>query len=315
MLNYEPDGIIFSDIDKRVIMIRFNCLKCGKSFTVKEEMAGKKGKCPCGATLTIPTDQIFEKKTDTITLQNGYIASKARTDYQQTEQASGSITDEQKDESLFFKNRPFTQDSVRKNFWSRLIGCSIGVIIVALVICIRDGLGALIFVLIFGAVFTFLMCWKGHKNDIRCLEDKKYYEEQKARFHITKKPQMRIAFVVLLLGICVGLILRWYDTTSGEVITRAVYSFFTTHIMLKAVLLMLNIPIFILIGRLMIGSWKRYWEVTKWHFIPFWMFFPGWWKFLASVRIEDIFLAGAIELLCVAVYVLEYLFIKAVFLR
>lgn len=36
-------------------MIRFKCLHCGKAISVKDEVAGKKGKCPgCGQTIEVP---------------------------------------------------------------------------------------------------------------------------------------------------------------------------------------------------------------------------------------------------------------------
>lgn len=34
--------------------IKFKCPKCGKSFSVREQDAGKKGKCPCGAIISVP---------------------------------------------------------------------------------------------------------------------------------------------------------------------------------------------------------------------------------------------------------------------
>jgi hypothetical protein len=34
--------------------IRFTCNKCGKSFTVADHNAGKKARCPCGASLRVP---------------------------------------------------------------------------------------------------------------------------------------------------------------------------------------------------------------------------------------------------------------------
>ncbi len=37
-------------------MIAFPCLQCAKVLKVKDELAGKKGKCPsCGAPVAIPT--------------------------------------------------------------------------------------------------------------------------------------------------------------------------------------------------------------------------------------------------------------------
>ena len=36
--------------------MKFDCPACGKTLNVKDEMAGKKGKCPnCGAKVTVPS--------------------------------------------------------------------------------------------------------------------------------------------------------------------------------------------------------------------------------------------------------------------
>ncbi len=296
-------------------MIRFNCPKCGKRYAVGEEMAGKKGKCSCDAIITIPTVKVSEGTHDVAEVErkpSGFESSSASV---ASSKIQGRATyKEQEYEQSFSTNKPFTQDTVRKNFWSRLIGCSIGTIVFALVMCIRDGLGALFFILIFGAGFTFVMCWMGHKNDIRCLEDKKYYEEQKARFRFAHTPQYRIALGVLVLGLLIWAVTKWRFAGNEQAYRQFVTAFFTTRIPLKLTLLAMNIPIFILIGRIMVGSWKRYWQVAKWHFIPFHIFVPSWWKFLGTVRIEDIYLAGAVDSLCIGTYLLEYLLIKVLFL-
>jgi len=95
-------------------------------------------------------------------------------------------------------------------------------------------------------------------------------------------------------------------------------SFVTTHIGLKLTLLLVNIPVFILIGRLMVGSWEKYWRVSKWHLIPFVRVFPflfkGWWKFLETTSYEEIILVGAVDTLCIATYLLEYMIIRILFL-
>jgi hypothetical protein len=35
-------------------MITFRCDKCGRELRVKDELRGKRGKCPCGNALTVP---------------------------------------------------------------------------------------------------------------------------------------------------------------------------------------------------------------------------------------------------------------------
>jgi len=35
-------------------MVQFNCPTCGKSMTVRDEHAGRHGKCVCGAVVSIP---------------------------------------------------------------------------------------------------------------------------------------------------------------------------------------------------------------------------------------------------------------------
>lgn len=38
--------------------IKFVCPKCNKAFTVKEEHAGAKGKCPCGEVFSVPLQTV-----------------------------------------------------------------------------------------------------------------------------------------------------------------------------------------------------------------------------------------------------------------
>ena len=43
--------------------IRFKCNQCNKVFGVRDEDAGKKGKCSCGAILDIPSKKPISDKT------------------------------------------------------------------------------------------------------------------------------------------------------------------------------------------------------------------------------------------------------------
>lgn len=36
-------------------MIRFTCSSCGKPFALRDELAGRQGKCSCGAVMTVPS--------------------------------------------------------------------------------------------------------------------------------------------------------------------------------------------------------------------------------------------------------------------
>jgi hypothetical protein len=45
-------------------MIEFRCEKCGNKFQVKDEMQGKRGKCPCGNAIVIPMATVTLEPVD-----------------------------------------------------------------------------------------------------------------------------------------------------------------------------------------------------------------------------------------------------------
>jgi hypothetical protein len=48
---------------EQAIDIKFPCVSCGKTFRWKPEIAGKKGKCSCGASITVPANSPGAAKT------------------------------------------------------------------------------------------------------------------------------------------------------------------------------------------------------------------------------------------------------------
>ena len=328
--------------------IRFKCPNCGKRYAVKDELQGKRGKCSCGMVIEIPEktlpqvpiantgQQTWEKAGICArclkTIQAGenreliegqtycVECAKRQVQIQQTSVLSDGNRCGDIDPDIIYFDR---ERIIRKNFLYRLLGCSIGVLIMIIFVLVKGGVAAAAFIGIIGVVFTFLMVKKGHEFDLKAIKDKETYRQHKADYKrrfktLSNKPQTRLAVVVFILGICLFLIFKWYQATGEERYKALLKSFFTTHIGLKLVLLLANIPVFILIGRLMVGSWKKYWRISKWHLIPFVRVFPfffkGWWKMLETVSFEDILLVSAVDTLCIAVYLLEYLAIKVLFL-
>jgi hypothetical protein len=48
-----------------------------------------------------------------------------------------------------------------------------------------------------------------------------------------------------------------------DAIAEFIYGFVTTNIWTKIILLICNIPVFFLLGRLLFGNWKRFWHVLS----------------------------------------------------
>ena len=58
---------------------------------------------------------------------------------------------------------------------------------------------------------------------------------------------------------------RWQDMI--DILGEMIYGFITTNITLKIILLILNIPVYFLLGRLLFGSWSNFRAVLKKGFI------------------------------------------------
>jgi hypothetical protein len=126
------------------------------------------------------------------------------------------------------------------------------------------------------------------------------------------------------LFFCEHPILAGFDTWWHQVIQRLaewIVTFATTNVRLKLVLLVLNIPLYFLLGRLLFGSWDRFLGVLRKSII---IYILGPFMFLfyhrrervrsALVSRQEIGLSTLVDTLWVGLYTLEYLSIKAIFL-
>ncbi|MDD5327394.1 MAG: hypothetical protein PHY02_06210 [Phycisphaerae bacterium] len=328
--------------------IRFKCPNCGKHYAVKDELEGKSGKCSCGVVIQIRSKSALQTSAcdngDQACDKAGICARCLRT-IQRGEkreliegkmycidcakrvvqiQQAPAISDNNRFSDLDLDIVYFDRDRIiRKNFICRLLGCSIGALITIAFVFVKSGMMAAAFVGVISVIFVLLMVKKGYELDLKATKDKEAYRQHKADYNrrfktLSNKPQTKLAVAIFLLVICISLIIRWYATKHKEGYEELLVSFFTTHIGLKLILLLANIPVFILIGRLMVGSWKKYWFISKWHLVPFArafpFFFKGWWKMLETISFEDLLLVGAVNTLCITIYLLEYLAIKVFFL-
>jgi hypothetical protein len=64
----------------------------------------------------------------------------------------------------------------------------------------------------------------------------------------------------------------------------------------------------------MVGSWQRYWKVIKWHFVPFRMINRRYLDFIGT-NFTNVVLVLGTNILCLFAYILEYMLIKAIFIR
>ncbi|WP_233246127.1 hypothetical protein [Coraliomargarita sinensis] len=80
----------------------------------------------------------------------------------------------------------------------------------------------------------------------------------------------------------------------------------TTNQWIPIILIILNIPIFLLIGRAMFGSWSFFLSCFKWHFIPDWLsFFTG--KISDDWRGEN--KTGMYFLACLSIVLIELIIV------
>jgi hypothetical protein len=108
----------------------------------------------------------------------------------------------------------------------------------------------------------------------------------------------------------------WYQNVVQE-LAEIIVGFATTNVTLKIVLLVVNIPVFFYLGRLLFGNWQDFLRVLKKGFIintlgPFMFLFCRKREELKSALISatDIRIIYLIEFLWVCIYVIEYLAIK-----
>jgi len=331
--------------------IKFKCPECGKSYVVKDKLQGRKCKCACGAVIQVPSNtiskvsvpidtgtlpdkaEICEKCLKTIpagsdrVVMEGHLycidCAKRTEHMKQTLSLYQENKYDDLDSDVIFFDR---EKILKKNFLARLLGCSVGVLIGCTAVYIKGGLSAAIFGGIIGVVFVYLMVKKGHEYDLKATKDKETYRKYKA-FHkkrltrVSNTPQSKLAIALFILMLCISLVFITYQLINKrgyDELLDLFASFFTTHIRLKLILLLANIPVFVLIGRVMVGSWGKYWRVNKWNVIPlvfpFLFLFKGWWKFIETISIEEIILVWAVDELCFVVYLMEYFVIKVLFL-
>ena len=96
-----------------------------------------------------------------------------------------------------------------------------------------------------------------------------------------------------------------------------IVTFVTTDTTVKVLLLFVNIPIYLILGRLIFGDWKRFWRVVMFSLTPIFVLFRrkmfrnnSW----VPLSWSEIGLAILLNFLWLALYFVQYIVIKAVFL-
>jgi multisubunit Na+/H+ antiporter MnhB subunit len=315
--------------------IKFNCPKCGKRFTVKDESAGKRGKCSCGAVLEIPSTKVSTlelsgngvaicakclksiKKGESREIINGqaYCVNCASRD---TSAATAEMQEPMSaGDNIQTEGTPLTEEWVRKSFYSRLTGFSIGTLIVTVFLFFKHGKVAAIIGFIVGVIFTIASCGYLLNYDRKLVKKKVTYEEQKAKLRIPKKPQTVAASIAFLLMAFLGLFFAWDKHYNQAKCWDSFGNFMFENMGVKAILLIVNIPVFILIGKWM-GGWEFLWRLFKFDlkcsFLPFFIFTKKHWEFYETVNFEKLIQAASIPFICFAVYIVEYIIIKLLFL-
>jgi len=136
-----------------------------------------------------------------------------------------------------------------------------------------------------------------------------------------------LMFIAMFLGLlCCGFDVQCsVHLKSGFLhgLAEWIYTFIITNTTIKIILLIMNIPVYFLLGRLIFGSWKRFWRVVFWRalmfsLIPLFILFrrdifrrpslkpPSW---------TEIRLSIVLNFLWLALYFAQYILIKMIFLN
>jgi hypothetical protein len=304
--------------------IKFNCPKCGKRFAVKDESAGKRGKCSCGAVLEIPSTKV---STLELSENGAAICAKCLKSIKKGESreiingqaycVDCASRDTSIGDNVHPTGTPLTEEWVRKSFYARLIGFSIGVLIVTVFLFLQYGKVAAIAGFIFGVIFTITSCRYLLIYDRKLAKDRVTYEQQKAKLHLSKKPQTKAAITAFLLAVFIGLFFAWDELYNQGRCGESFGNLMAENMRVKIILLVVNIPIFLLIGKWMAG-WDVIWQLFKFslkcRWLPFFIFTGKHWEFYETVNFEKLIQAASIPFICFAVYIVEYIIIKLLFL-
>ena len=174
--------------------IKFNCPKCGKGFAVKDEAGGRTGKCSCGAVLKIPSTKV---STLELSENGAAICAKCLKSIKNGESrevingqaycTSCASRDTSSGDNVQPRGTPLTEEWVRKSFYARLSGFSIGLLIVTIFLFFQYGTIAAIVGFIIGVIFTITSCRYLQIYDRKLVKDRVTYEQQKAKLNLSKK--------------------------------------------------------------------------------------------------------------------------------
>lgn len=135
--------------------------------------------------------------------------------------------------------------------------------------------------------------------------------------------------VVIVSGILLGVVLATLVTPESlrnrlsDRVGEWIYAFLTTNVTVKIILLIVNIPIYFLLGTLIFSTFKNFWRLEKYGYIPIYYL-------LLSRRARNMarrdYSSGYFSLkrillhmlhiwLFIALYLVQYMLIKVVFLN
>lgn len=312
--------------------IRFSCPNCGKRFKVAEEQAGRNGKCTCGAVVQIPPAssdipdgitspdkaQICTRCLKTIQAQSECLMIDGKVYCPECAHRIAQIKEDVQacngklDPDIIYFDR---EAYIRKSTMARVVGFSLGLIILFPFILIRVGIFPAIFITAFTAVGAIIMVKKGHEYDLKITKDKNTFIKAKKRVKVTS-PKAKLSIVLIIVAFCIWISITLFNVLNKNTTANFIESLIVKHWKLKLILLVVNIPVFVLISRLMVGSWGKYWHIAKWHWVPvkssFFIFFKDWHKMVETVSVDDLLQVLSVDLICLWVYLLQCMLVNLI---
>ncbi len=98
-------------------------------------------------------------------------------------------------------------------------------------------------------------------------------------------------------------------------LAELIVGFITTNKKLKIILLIINVPLYIIIGKLLFGGLKDFWRVEKYFSFPVFIRMTRFFKEDFEQEWAGYKLHIFLFWICVVLYLLQYALIKAIFLK
>jgi len=288
------------------------CPSCGKKYSLKEKLMGKKAKCTCGCIFRIGSAKPTAEEKSTNSRLDAF-------ETQSVKESGPKSVSETTGSGLVKQPRHVVNErSMTTEILIRLgYGCP-GLIIMAVYLYYKSGLNTALFVTVFGTIGFCVIMYKGisvHRE--RAAERGMTYEQYKQEWggHKAASPKLKLTKAVFYLSF---ILLLWLFILPDEWVGKVRPDFaFGEHWKMALLIPILNFPVLLFLATLLMGDCRKYLRISVrlflWKRLPFHYFFKGFWRTFAEISREELFGLVATNMLYFWICLLEYLIIRAIF--